>query len=361
VVDRVVELVVVVVVIAIPGVVLFVVAVAFETFAETVDSADVGLTVALGGIVGAAVESVDADITLAADSEGVTGTEVVVTLTGLTVVPETDGPDVEALMDTSGPETDVVGAVTLSAVECRAVSVRVTVTDGDGDSEVIVDSGVATAEELGIRLIVALGGIVGASVGEKMLGVAVEITLVAGAEVKLVASEDVTRGPTVDVTLTGLTVITETGVPDVEESGTWSETVRCITVAAVEGAAVSVRATLTEDGEDKEDIVDSEVDAVVTSTPDTELDADDTELTVEMKDIGVEYVVFVSTTVGDIVTFGRNDVDSEVETSGADVGFTLTTVGLPRDVILAGDGVDDGKVTADEDVGGAETVEVTSV
>jgi len=359
VVDRVVELVVVLVVIAIPGVVLFVVAVAFETFAETVDSADVGLTVALGGIVGAAVESVDADITLAADSEGVTGTEV--TLTGLTAVPETDGPDVEALMDTSGPETDVVGAVTLSAVECRAVSVRVTVTDGDGDSEVIVDSGVATAEELGIRLIVALGGIVGASVGEKMLGVAVEITLDAGAEVKLVASEDVTRGPTVDVTLTGLTVITETGVPDVEESGTWSETVRCITVAAVEGAAVSVRATLTEDGEDKEDIVDSEVDAVVTSTPDTELDADDTELTVEMKDIGVEDVVFVSTTVGDIVTFGRNDVDSEVETSGADVGITLTTVGLPRDVILAGDGVDDGKVTADEDVGGAETVEVTSV
>jgi len=107
----------------------------------------------------------DAEVELAATG-GVTVPAVVVPVAGVSVVEETDRRDGEM----SGSETAVDGVVTLAAVEGAADSVRVTVTEEDGDKEDIDDLEVETAEELDdstdVRLTVILENIVEDSVGE---------------------------------------------------------------------------------------------------------------------------------------------------------------------------------------------------
>jgi len=164
--DGVVEVgVVVVVVLGIPGVTILAVDVeiALETDEESDDSTDVIVIVVLDNIVGdGAVEDIalvaDAEVELAT-AEEVTGTAVVVTPTGVSVVEETGRRGVEEV-EMSGPETDVDGTVTLAAVEGAADSVRVTVAEDDDDKEDTDDLEVETAEELDdstdVRLTVVL-------------------------------------------------------------------------------------------------------------------------------------------------------------------------------------------------------------
>jgi len=107
-----------------------------------------------------------------------------------------------------------------------------------------------------------------------MLGVDEEVALAADAEVELAATKGVT-GPAVVVPMTGVSVVEETGrrgVEEVEMSGSETHVDDAVTLAAVEGAADSVRVMLTEEDGDKEDIDDPEVDVFVVLTPDSEVE-----------------------------------------------------------------------------------------
>jgi len=144
-----------------------------------------------------------------------------------------------------------------------------------------------------------------------------------------------------------------------------------VKLAAAEDMVDSVPLVATED---KEDVIDSEMDAVVIVVPDTELLKDDNVesillvfevltsadivdavmLTDEMEDIGIEDAVSVSMLVADMVALDRK-VDPENKVSGIDVDIVPTTVELPMDVKLSEDGVveeidmDDGAAVVTED------------
>ena len=107
-----------------------------------------------------------------------------------------------------------------------------------------------------------------------MPGVDEVVALAADAKVELAATEGVT-GPAVVVPVTGVSVVEETDRRDVEEvemSGSETAVDGAVTLAAVEGAADSVRVTLAEEGGDKEDIGDPEVDVFFVLTPDSEVE-----------------------------------------------------------------------------------------
>ena len=94
-----------------------------------------------------------------------------------------------------------------------------------------------------------------------MPGVDEVVALAADAKVELAATKGVT-GPAVVVPVTGVSVVEKTGrrgVEEVETSGPETHVDDAVMLAAVEGAADSVRATVTEEDGDKEDIDDLEV------------------------------------------------------------------------------------------------------
>lgn len=122
-------------------------------------------------------------------------------------------------------------------------------------AEVAVETAEVPDDSAGIGATVVSGDIVADVAGEMVPDMVEEITLAAAdAEVKLPTAEDII-GPAV-------AVVEEAGCWDVEAddmSGPGAD-VDCL--AAVDGVADSALVTLTEDVEDKEDIVDSEVETV---------------------------------------------------------------------------------------------------
>ena len=149
-----------------------------------------------------------------------------------------------------------------------------------------------------------------------------------------------------------------------------------VKLAAAEDMVVSVPLTATED---KEDVIDSEIDAVVILVPDTEVLKDDNVesiilvfevltsagivdavmLTDEMEDTGIEDVVSVSMLVADMVALDCK-VDTENKVSGINVDIVPTTVELPRDVKLSGDG-DVEEIDMDDGVTPSTAVTIVAV
>jgi len=143
------------------------------------------------------------------------------------------------------------------------------------DVEIALETDEESDDSTDVIVIVVLDNIVGDGAVE-------DIALVADAEVELATAEEVT-GPAVVVTPTGVSVVEETGrrgVEEVEMSGPETDVDGTVTLAAVEGAADSVRATVTEEDGDKEDIDDLEVE-----TAEELDDSTDVRLTVVLENI----------------------------------------------------------------------------